>query len=495
MIMRVMPKLLLLLVILALFGGCITPASDTRPHAVVSSVAGGKALHEAGGLLADKLVASVRGGQVGKIAVADLIGPGEGITGLGEYLSDKASLALYSSGQFQEIMERKQLKQIILSHREELSGYFDPSTVKQFGKMIGVDAMVIGIIRDAGDFFDVTAKIVESETGRIRGMADVQLLKDGATATLVSEVRYATLTILVAPPVKGKVLAGGKESHLSNGTATFSGVPFGDCPIVIQPEGYDSVRKVITIRSRTETFSVSLEEKLFEVSFQVSPPDAVLTLNGEVIALNAQGFAKVGNLKMGPNSYTVRAKGYQEKLGSFDPAFSGLITVSLLTSDPFYATKAKFFEKVQQLGARQDFTVDLKTDRKTYRIGDLIYFHFRTHRDCYLNLVNITSDGEIRLLFPNRFHPDNFVRAGVWHRIPDERYGFAFEVEPPIGTDRVYAIAGTRPFKVFEPDFRQESFHTLTRGNTRAINVKGIGEKLDQANLNAAAEWVIEVKH
>ena len=167
--------------------------------------------------------------------------------------------------------------------------------------------------------------------------------------------------------------------------------------------------------------------------------------------------------------------------------------LDLITDDPFYATKNKFFQKVKEVSKRQDFSVQLWTNQGSYKLGDSICFNFRAEKECYLNLVDITSDGEIRLIFPNRFHPDNYIRGGVAYRIPAEEDGFLFEVEPPIGADRIYAVASTHPLNIFEHNFERDAFLTLTRGNTRGVGVKGIGVKLDRAKLNAAAECVIRI--
>jgi hypothetical protein len=250
---------------------------------------------------------------------------------------------------------------------------------------------------------------------------------------------------------------------------------------------------MVQIRSRAETLSLRLETKQYTVSFQIVPPEATLSVNGKVVPVNPQGFAQIKDLTPGSHTYMVRANGYQDRIATFDPSKEQAITLTLSSNDPFRETKDKFFKKVQQVGGRRDFRIELWTDKTHYALGDAIFFNFRSERDCFLNLVNITSDGEIRVIFPNRFHPDNFVKGGRTYRIPDQSYGFSFEVEPPVGTERVYAIAGTRPFNIFDTDFKEDAFLTMTRGNTSPNNVRGIGIRLDQADLSAAADCVIQI--
>ncbi len=138
--------------------------------------------------------------------------------------------------------------------------------------------------------------------------------------------------------------------------------------------------------------------------------------------------------------------------------------------------------------------MQLWTDRTTYRVGEPIHFYFRAERDCYLNLVDINSEGEISLLFPNRFDSNNSVQGGKTYRIPGDNYGFGLEAMPPTGTDRIYAIASTRPLDIFNHDFARDAFVTMTKGTTRGIDVKGIGVRLDRAKLSAAAMSVVNIK-
>lgn len=471
--------------------GCVPATTVTKPAPPAYVEA--KHLREGLNVLTEKLISSSAQYKVGRIAVADFIGPGDGVTALGEHISDKVSVALFSSGAFPDLVERKQLKQVLLTKEKEISGYFDQRTVQQFGNMIGVDSMVIGAIEDLGSFFDLTAKIVESSTGRLQGMADVRLIKDDAIMGLLQRERTATLTIAVDPPVDGMVMTGNKQGRLEQGMLTLGDIPYGECRVVIQSEGYETVSRNISVRSRAENLSVRLKSKQYECSFQIIPPDASLSVNGIPVPLNPQGFGKIDGLKAQECSYVAEAKGFQNLIGTFNPIKESLITAALVTNDPFYATKNIFFQKFQGVNKEQDFSVKLWTDRTNYRLKDEIYFYFRAQKDCYLNLVDINSNGEFSLLFPNRFHPDNFVKGGVTYRIPDKNYGFAFEAEPPTGTDRIYAFAGTRPLGVFDEDFSKDAFVTVTRGNTRGVKVKGIGARLDQAKLGAASECVIHI--
>lgn len=113
--------------------GCAPTGTVTKSGpASAPSYAEAKTLYEGIEALANKLIASASEHQVGKIAVADLIGPSDMITGLGEHIADKVSLHLFSARAFPDIMERRQLKQVLLSLKKEHSGYFDQRSAKKF---------------------------------------------------------------------------------------------------------------------------------------------------------------------------------------------------------------------------------------------------------------------------------------------------------------------------------------------------------------------------
>jgi hypothetical protein len=88
-----------------------------------------------------------------------------------------------------------------------------------------------------------------------------------------------------------------------------------------------------------------------------------------------------------------------------------------------------------------------------YRIGDGIVVHFRANRDCYLTLLNIGTSGNLTILFPNGFHPDNRIRAERLYTIPGPEYGFEYRLSGPPGAERLKAIATLKPVEMIPADF------------------------------------------
>jgi len=473
--------------LVAVSAGCAPPANRAGYEYDARALPLSAAIDQ----LSRDLVASARGKSVGKLAVADFAGPGAGISALGGYLSDKLSVRLYSTGAFPDFMERRQLKQVLLSIKKEHSGYFNQDTVQRFGKMIGVDCMVIGLMDDLGPVVDVTAKLVESGTGRLLAMAETQIIKDEVVRELLARRHDTTLTVTVEPAVNGIVVACGIRGELNQGVAVIKGLPPGTCQVLIRPDGHDPVNKTVEIRDQPESLTVRLANRRFNVSFMVNPPTATLVVDGREIALNEYGFASVKGLEAGEHIYKVQAKDHKGRMGTFDPSLNHRVVINLEASDPVLSIGNALAARVRKLASSQDFQVKVWTEKKSYRIGEPIRFFFRAEKDCYLNLIDINSKGEINLLFPNRFDSNNRIRGGVTYIIPGRGYGFDLEAAPPAGMDHIYAIASTEPIDIFGNDFTREAFISVSRGDSRGIEVK---MKLNEVRLDSAAFITVNIQ-
>ena len=451
-------------------------------------------LNEAVEQLGERLAASSVRFDIGRLAVADFIGPGGQITPLGEYVSDKLSVKLFSTGQFQDMMERRMLRQVLAGRKQEMTGYFDQSSVQEFGNMLGVDSMVVGTIQDLGGVYDITARIVESGTGRLQGLADVMMSRDAEVDRILSRPGTANLTIHVEPAVTGRVTVAGQSIDLVHGLALAEEVPYGSASVMVMAPGYETKRTSLNIRASQETLTLVLTPEKLAAAFQVVPPDATLVVNGDVVQLNPQGYAQVQDLLAGENSYQVLAKGFEQVSKTFNPLDQRLFNIHLKARNPYYETQAKLFEKVQDTRQKMDFKIRLWTDKTEYSVGDSIRFYFQSEQDCYLNLINVSADGETRLIFPNAFQPDNFIRGGTVHSIPRDEDVFEFQLQPPPGIDRIYAIASTQPLRVFEPDFSSQAFASFGPESASEGTMRQISVRLDQSRLSAVDEHVIRIR-
>ncbi len=106
----------------------------------------------------------------------------------------------------------------------------------------------------------------------------------------------------------------------------------------------------------------------------------------------------------------------------------------------------------RRIGERErgDWIVKLWTDRKSYKPGAPVSFFFYSERDCYLNLVDYGTSGKVRIIFPNRYQKDNFIKGGEVVEIPavpeDE---FLFRVQGPPGKEMIKAVVMSHKYHIY----------------------------------------------
>lgn len=117
------------------------------------------------------------------IAFSDLKG---NVNGFGNFLSEELITRLFKNKQF-NIIERQLLKKIVDEHKLGVSGMIDENTAKEFGSILGVDAIVTGSITDLGRSIKVNARLIATDTGTIFAVASGEIIKDDKMLTLMND--------------------------------------------------------------------------------------------------------------------------------------------------------------------------------------------------------------------------------------------------------------------------------------------------------------------
>lgn len=138
------------------------------------------------------------------------------------------------------------------------------------------------------------------------------------------------------------------------------------------------------------------------------------------------------------------------------------------------------------------FNIDMWLNRKSFRQGENVVFSFRSSQDCYITLIDISTRGDLRVIFPNRFHQDNYVKANRPYAIPGPEYGFDFGIQGPSGIERVKAIATLKPLSLFDLDYEASPFFTVQNGNTKGV--KAIVPKIRRLTADDWADAYVEFR-
>ncbi len=96
-----------------------------------------------------------------------------------------------------------------------------------------------------------------------------------------------------------------------------------------------------------------------------------------------------------------------------------------------------------------------KPEGSVYKVGENLIIYVKANDDVYLYLFDITPDGQFKLIFPNSYSKDNFIKKDKTYTFPDKPT-YSFKVTPPFGKEYVVGIITKKPLEIF-PGKRFES--------------------------------------
>ena len=127
--------------------------------------------------LAAQITKAAPEGKQFRIAVADFPDL-QGVTSdLGRYIASRLTTRLAQSPKF-SVIERQRLGQVLTELKFSMSDLVDPAKAKQLGRMVGVEAIVVGTVSDLGNQVDLDARVIEIETNRMLLATSTTIGKD-----------------------------------------------------------------------------------------------------------------------------------------------------------------------------------------------------------------------------------------------------------------------------------------------------------------------------
>jgi TolB-like protein len=106
------------------------------------------------------------------------------VTDFGRFLAEELITRLYQTKKF-KVIERHLLNKIIAEQKLSLTGIVDPTSAKQLGKILSVDAIVSGSITDLAQSLRINARLISTETGEIFAVASTEIFKDESVMKLL----------------------------------------------------------------------------------------------------------------------------------------------------------------------------------------------------------------------------------------------------------------------------------------------------------------------
>lgn len=117
-----------------------------------------------------------------------------------------------------------------------------------------------------------------------------------------------------------------------------------------------------------------------------------------------------------------------------------------------------------------ELQVRIRTDLPRYHVGNSIQITFGVNRDSYVFIFDTDSAGMTRMVFPNYYDQQNFLRAGKVYYIPDR--GYDLEITPPSGSNTlsIVAVEQNLPFLAeFHKYSRKEPYPAFRDGATQLV--------------------------
>lgn len=108
------------------------------------------------------------------------------------------------------VVEREKMEQVLNELGKSFSGMIDSATAAEIGKMLGVEAIVVGTVADIGNSVDLRTRLVDVEKGSAITAAQIDVVKDPTITKNLSNGRR--------PAIYGKKISetneGGEEESI-----------------------------------------------------------------------------------------------------------------------------------------------------------------------------------------------------------------------------------------------------------------------------------------
>jgi len=142
--------------------------------------------------VAEQIIKAAPQGRELRIAVIDFPDLLNVTSDLGRFVANRLTTRLSQSQKF-FVVERQRLSQVLAELRFSMTDLVDPEKAKQLGKMVGVEAVVVGTVSDLGNQVDLDARIIEIETSRTLVSVTATISRDQVVSQLMERGRTEAL--------------------------------------------------------------------------------------------------------------------------------------------------------------------------------------------------------------------------------------------------------------------------------------------------------------
>ncbi|MBY5349173.1 DUF4384 domain-containing protein [Rhizobium leguminosarum] len=125
------------------------------------------------------------------------------------------------------------------------------------------------------------------------------------------------------------------------------------------------------------------------------------------------------------------------------------------------ATLLSFFSVVPAVEAQNERTlteapaqtgpVSITFDRAEakYAVGEVVGLFIQSTENAYVTVLNVSPNGSVVKLFPNKYQTDALVGAGKRVQVPDPASGARLQVSGPVGQEQIKVFYSSKPLTIF----------------------------------------------
>ncbi len=141
------------------------------------------------------------------------------------------------------------------------------------------------------------------------------------------------------------------------------------------------------------------------------------------------------------------------------------------------AAPGEIWQNLAVIAERSDYKIEVTANKKRFRIGEKLTVAVYVDKPGYVNVLNVgPSDKEATVLYPNKWHQNNFVRGGSIVYIPAPGDHFYLGTDPPAGESLVVVFHTEKDINAYREgtDSIGAALKTMSRSTAKEFEVESV---------------------
>ncbi|QJB57053.1 caspase family protein [Pseudodesulfovibrio sp. zrk46] len=139
--------------------------------------------------------------------------------------------------------------------------------------------------------------------------------------------------------------------------------------------------------------------------------------------------------------------------------------------------KQSWSEELKELVDSAAYTVSATTNARSFKVGDSLVITSKIAKGGYVNIVTLQpGDNVPTVLYPNKYHVNNWIGAGQTVTIPAPGDRFVLKAAPPSGKALIAVFVSPNKVNMYEQGYGEGVFKMMSKSSTRGFVVESAPE-------------------